>query len=193
MTRLANVRDITYPIETEVKNVCAKLVQDTGETVHVSHIEPKGLSCVCIVETALRNTRVYIDPSEVLPLHATASGLAYLVQLSKDDADRLLLQSFAQSQAESAQTPESAYEQIKQAAVRGYAIADATFDYDVVGMAAHLRNGAGQPCGSVAVATPTTRFTPEAEARNAKYLIQAAADISRLYGAMPNSVQRAAE
>ena len=193
VTRLAAVREITYPIETAVKNVAAKLVQDTGETTHISHIQDGGLSCVCIVETALRNTRVYIDPSEVLPLHVTASGMAYLAQLPEAVADRLLRHQFKHHQIETLQTYESAKAQIRRAAARGYAVADATFDYDVVGMATHVRNAAGEPCGSVAVATPTTRFNDEVEAKIAAFLLPAAEKISRIYGAMPSGVQQAAE
>ena len=39
VTRLSVVREITYPIETAVKNIMTKLVQDTSETVHLSHLE----------------------------------------------------------------------------------------------------------------------------------------------------------
>lgn len=193
VTRLAVVREITYPIETAVKNVAARLVQDTGETTHVSHIQDGGLSSVCIVETALRNTRVYIDPSEILPLHVTASGIAYLAQLPEDEADRLLRYHFEHSRVQTHQTFESAKEQIRRATAQGYAVAEATFDYDVVGMATHVRNAAGVPCGAVAVATPTTRFNAEVEAKIAAFLLPSAEKISRIYGAMPSGVQRAAE
>ncbi|MEL7154013.1 MAG: helix-turn-helix domain-containing protein [Pseudomonadota bacterium] len=82
MHRLALVREQTYPIEKGVRRVLTKLVEDTGETAHASHIQNGGLSEVAIVETSFKGTRVYIDPSELLPLHASASGLAYLSALS---------------------------------------------------------------------------------------------------------------
>lgn len=193
VTRLAVVRDLTYPVETAVRNVAAKLVQDSGETVHVSHAQALGLSCVCIVETTLRNTRVYIDPSEVLPLHVTASGIAYLASLPADRADRLLARAFDRMTPDSGLTLNMAQSSLLKARDRGYALAEATFDYDVVGMASAVFNAAGDPCGAIAVATPITRFNDQAEARNAALLIPAAEAVSRIYGATPATARTAAE
>jgi len=193
VTRLAVVRNVTYPIETAAKNVMTKLVQDTMETVHLSHIQNSGLSSVGIVETAVRNTRVYIDPSEILPLHLTASGTAYLSQLPDEQVDHLLHRSFKKTPAPDHISMESTRELIRTAGVRGYSVADATFDYDVVGMAAPIFASSGVPCGALAVATPKSRFDAETEARIAAFLIPASKKISRIYGAPQMVHQNAAE
>ena len=67
VTRLAMVRELTYPVESDVKNILQKLVLDTGETAHLSHIQDGALSEVQIVETTINGTRVYIDPAALLP------------------------------------------------------------------------------------------------------------------------------
>jgi len=53
-------------------------VIDTGETAHVSQFQKGDLSEVAIEETTFKGTRVYIDPAELLPLHASTSGIAFL-------------------------------------------------------------------------------------------------------------------
>jgi DNA-binding IclR family transcriptional regulator len=193
VTRLSVVREITYPIEMAVKNVMAKLVQDTRETVHLSHAQGAGLSSVAIVETTVRNTRVYIDPSEILPLHLTASGTAYLSQEPEEKAQKLLHRSFQKFPSSDAVTVESASTLIRLAAVKGYSVADATFDYDVVGMAAPVFASSGAPCGAVAVATPKSRFDAETQERIATFLVPAAHKISRIHGAPQMAHQNAAE
>jgi IclR family acetate operon transcriptional repressor len=193
VTRLAVVRELTYPIETAVKNVISKLVMDTGETSHVSHYQLGGLNTLCIVETATRNTRVYVDPSELLPLHVTASGIAYLSRLPLKLAEKLMRGAFGSGPSKSRVTYESAMDAMQLATERGYAVAHATFDYDVVGMAAPLIAASGDVCGAVAVATPTTRFNAETEARHAKFLQPAAEKISRIYGARTAGLYCAAE
>ncbi len=193
VTRLAAVRELTYPVETAVKNIVKKLVKDIDETVHVTHVQANGLSSVCVVETTKRNTRVYIDPAEVLPLHLTASGIVYLSQLSRDQADKELKAAFADHMPVTGVTIESAKQLILAAAASGYSVANATFDYDVVGMAAPLFRASGGACGAISITTPTARFDADAQARNVEFLLPAAEKISRVYGALPTQFQAAAE
>ena len=90
-------------------------------------------------------------------------------------------------------TFESAWAQVVRAKLRGYAVAEGTFDTEVVGMAAPLFAASGTPCGAVAVATPATRFDAATQDRNAAFLIPAAEKISRIYGAHAPLYQSAAE
>ena len=191
VTRLAAVRELTYPVETAVKNIVKKLVKELG---YVStHVQANGLSSVCVIETTKRNTRVYIDPAEVLPLHLTASGIVYLSQLSRDQADKELKAAFADHMPVTGVTIESAKQLIRAAAASGYSVANATFDYDVVGMAAPLFRASGGACGAISITTPTARFDADAQARNVEFLLPAAEKISRVYGALPAQFQAAAE
>lgn len=183
VTRLSMVREITYPVETGVRNVLTRLVRDTGETAHASHAQPGGMSAVAIVETSFKGTRVYIDPAEVLPLHATGSGVAYLSALPEDEARRVLGRSLARFTADTRTEPEEVMALTREARARGYALMPGSYETDVVGMAAPVFAFSGEACGAVAVATPAARFDEGAEARFAGPLKRAAAAISRLYGA----------
>ena len=189
VTRLGMVRERTWPVQTSVRNILTKLVEDTGETCHASHFAAGVLNCVAVVETRIRGTRVFIDPAETLALHATASGLAFLSGCT-NPADLIA----SSPEKFTANTPASrtvVMQLIDDARTRGWALALGTFETDVVGMAAPVY-GPGSVVGAIAIATPLARFDESVEAGNGPLLIEAAAAVSRVYGAQPQML-RAAE
>jgi len=136
VTRLSLVRDLTYPVNTGVRNVLRKLVADTGETAHASHSQKNGeLSVVAIAETSFKGTRVYIDPAAFLPLHASASGIAFLSALSEDTATELLVRPLETFTPSTAKDRKEVLKLVHQARERGYAKMAGTLETDVVGMA----------------------------------------------------------
>lgn len=193
VTRLAMVRELTYPVESAVKNVLTQLVQDTGETAHLTHIQDGGMSEVQIVETTVKGTRVYIDPAALLPLHATASGIAYLSGIDGYAVDATLKKSLQRFTDKTPISRESVLQAVADAQVRGFARARGTFETDVVGTAAPVRNMNNVVCGAVAVAAPTSRFNEKVGKEIARNVIKAAAAISRIYGARDALNQHAAE
>ena len=186
--RLALVREQTYPVETGIRSVLTKLVQDTGETAHSSHIQKGGLSEVAIVETSFKGTRVYIDPAELLPLHASASGLAYLSALPAAERRNALGTRLEKFTPSTATNIDEVIDRAGAAAELGYAKSAGTYESDVVGMAAPVFGANGRPCGAVAIATPGSRFNRDVEKRNAPLLIEAAKHISHLYGARSDTI-----
>lgn len=183
VTRLALVRDRTYPVQVSVRRRLRKLVVDTGETAHVSHFQKGGLSEVLIEETTFNGTRVYIDPAELLPLHASASGIALLSAMPFERAARLLGQSLDRYTQATPTNLEDVLHLVRLAKDRRYALMAGTFEIDVVGMAAPIFDFGNQVCGAVAVAMPVSRFNKDVEQRNHAHIIHTAHDISRLYGA----------
>ena len=184
VTRLSLVRDLTYPVKTGVTNILRKLVVDTGETAHASHSQQNGeLSVVAIEETSFKGTRVYIDPAAFLPLHASASGIAFLSALSEDTADEFLIRPLETFTPSTAKNRKEVFKLVHQARERGYAKMAGTFEIDVVGMAAPVYGFDKQACGAVAVATPASRFNKGVEQRNRACLVDAADAVSQLYGA----------
>lgn len=181
LTRLAMVRERTWPVETSVKNILTKLVDDTGETAHMSHIGQGGLHSIMIVETKIRGTRVFVDPTELLPLYASASGIAYLSALDNPkDAIAASLKAFTDT------TPQSAgavMTKVAEARVKGWSLMRGTFEADVVGQGAAIFGPSGQPVGAMSVAMPATRFAKKVEDRNGPLVAAAAQAISRIYGA----------
>lgn len=183
VTRLAQVRELTYPVESAVKNVLMQLVQDTGETAHLTHIQGTTLSEVQIVETTVKGTRVYIDPAAPLPLHATASGTAFLSEVADTDVDQMISKSLESFTDKTPITRESVMDAVAKARVLGYARAHGTYETDVVGTAAPVRNMNNTVCGAVAVAAPVSRFDDAVADHIATHVVKAATAISRIYGA----------
>lgn len=193
VTRLAMMRELTYPIESAVKNVLTHLVQDTGETAHLTHIQDGGLSEVQIVETTVKGTRVYIDPAALLPLHATASGIAFLSQVQANQLSAMLGRSLEKFTQDTPASRESVLRAAQEAQAKGYAQAAGTFETDVVGTAAPVFNMNNEVCGSIAVAAPKSRFDARVGQQIADYVMDAAKVISRIYGARDAQAQHAAE
>ncbi|MBR9864307.1 MAG: IclR family transcriptional regulator [Rhodobacteraceae bacterium] len=193
VTRLAAVRNLTYPIEIAAKNVLSDLVAKTGETAHLSHHQKNGLSEIAIVETSIRATRVYIDPAEILPFHATASGIAYLSCLDAPERDEILARALERITNKTPLERESVLALVEQAQAAGHSVMFGTFEADVVGMAAPVFDHTDRVCGSVAVATPMSRFDDRVRDCIALGLNEAAQAISRLYGARRQPVPDAAE
>ncbi len=183
VTRLALVRDRTYPVEVSVRKRLRKLVVDTGETAHVSHFQKGGLSEVLIEETTFNGTRVYIDPAELLPLHASASGIAFLSAKPMDEAAQLLNSLLNRYTHATPTDLDEVLDHVRLAKERRYALMAGTFEIDVVGMAAPIFDFGNHVCGAVAVAMPVSRFNKDVERRNHSRVIDTAEDISRLYGA----------
>lgn len=187
VARLALLREITYPVNHAARNILRKLVDDTQETAHLSHFQgnaDKGhLTHVAFVETNYRGTRVYIDPAEPLPLHAAASGLAYLSACPVERREKLLAPPLAAVTRATATDPQTVMAEAEAAAARGYAISRGGIEIDVCGIAAPVFDAAGEVCGAVAVAAPLARVTSANEEHIGKAVIAAAAAISRHYGA----------
>lgn len=193
LVRLAMIREVTYPINKAARNILKKLVEDTNETAHLSHFNNDSLTQVAIEETSFRGTRVYIDPSEPLPLHATASGIAYLSQCDDAEIDRLLTGALAAHTEATLVEPGDIRRLAMQARSKGFAVTSGTFEADIFGIAAPVFGPSSMVCGAIAVATPVSRITPDAIENIRKHVVGAAEHISRHYGAKRKPVHEAAE
>ncbi|RUU56756.1 IclR family transcriptional regulator, partial [Mesorhizobium sp. M2C.T.Ca.TU.009.01.2.1] len=77
LTRLALMREAQFPFLRMAAPVVEALAAETGETVHLSEYSKRGLITVQVIESTKAN-RVSVQPGDVLPMHATASGIAFL-------------------------------------------------------------------------------------------------------------------
>lgn len=183
IARLALIREQTYPLNRAARNILRKLVADTGETAHLTHFQNESLSEVAIEETSFRGTRVYIDPAEPLPLHASASGIAFLSGCSDARRMDLLNRPLPRITPLTETDPDTILARVEKAAARGYATSTGTFEVDVCGTAAPVFGPSGTVCGAIAVAVPQSRMTPDVQAHIAQKVVDAAALVSRHYGA----------
>ena len=192
VARLAMVREETYPLHDAVRDILNRLVAETGESAHFAQYGARAMLNVAHQETPRAGTRVHLDPAEAFPLHASASGLAFLAALNPERRAELLAEPFALHTPRTPSNREQVLRLVEEAARRGYAIGWRSYDDDVVGIAAPVHDASGQPCGSVAVATPVVRMNETREAEIAASVMAAARDLSAHLGA-PGALTRAAE
>ena len=131
-SRLARIREAQFPLTQTAIPIMKELARDTGETVHLSEFSAGSLVTLH-VELSPRAHRVNVDVGDVLPLHSTASGIAYLA-FCGDDADDLVDRRRMTAYTSQTITDFGALgDAITAAARRGYAIGDQGFEEGVLG------------------------------------------------------------
>jgi IclR family acetate operon transcriptional repressor len=183
--KLARVREASFPFVTVMQPFLDSLTEATGETAHAALPNGEALITVSIVEPQ-RATRVYVNPSQPLPYHATASGLAYLA-FAKDEAVDAAL-SAAEFRAHTHHTiidPAALRSELARIRERGYAISAKSFELETTGIACPIFDWTGFASATVAAACVASRMTSSLEARVAAAVTGAAVDITRALGAAP--------
>ncbi|MCB1338948.1 MAG: IclR family transcriptional regulator [Maritimibacter sp.] len=183
--RLATVRETTAPTRAVVLPLIAALADEVGELVHFSLIQGELLSPVAHVEPGRHGTQVHFDPSEMLPLHATASGLAVLAFGPRGLRDRVLagpLAAHASATVTDGADLAALVARVRQA---GIARAEKSFDDEVTSQAAPVFGADGVAIGAVSIAVPLGRASDEKCAHYAAALRAGAARITEALGGTP--------
>ena len=162
--RLARLREAAFPTAGVINPILARLAAQTGETAHASLRAGSDLGTIGVVESA-RSNRVYIEPGLVLPLHATASGLAYSAFARPALRAELLARPLVAHTAATPTDHTALAARLDDVRTRGYACADQTFEPEVHGIAMPLFGADGFACGALAVATPASRLDAALRAR----------------------------
>lgn len=184
--RFAQVRDSSFPLARAVQEILRDLVEHTGETAHASAISGGVLANIDRVESK-RSNRVVLDPGEVLPFHATASGIVYLAFADPAFRDDMLAAPLTAHTGKTITDPAAIRARVDQARARGYGWAGETYEDEVVGLAVPYFGPSGKVCGAVAVALPKARATDTAQQLILSELRAAAARLSAARGgALPD-------
>ena len=173
--RLARLREATQPVNRVLMPILERLAEQIGETAHVSLESGRDLANIGVVESNRAN-RVSIEAGLTLPLHATASGLAYTAFARPERRDRVLARKLTRITGTTPITREALAALIAQTQARGYSRADQTFEAEVQGVAVPLFGPDGFACGAMAVAIPTSRVTDAYEQTIIAALAPAARD-----------------
>ena len=183
LTRLSMLRDLTHPVAGEVARALHDLAEVTGETAHSSMLVGDRLMTTGVVETKIKGTRVYIDPAEALPFHATASGLAFLSASPDARVDKVLGGNLPRFTSNTELDRNRLLGHIEKVQEAGYAKASGTYESDVVGVAAAIIGFRGEAVGAIAVATPASRFSEDTEGATSGHVMKVASQVSRIHGA----------
>jgi DNA-binding IclR family transcriptional regulator len=140
------------------------------------------------VELSARANRVNVDVGQVLPLHGTASGIAFLAAAGKSVADAYLGKPLEKFTPHTIAAPDAILTAVRLAAERGYSRSDQGYEEGVHSVAAAIAGPDGQPLGTLAVASPISRVDDATAADQGSAAIAAAREISaRLNGEPPDN------
>lgn len=188
LPRLAAMRERTFPTRAVVAPIVSALADEVGELVHASVLENEALLPLCHADPRMFGVRINFDDTEVLPLHATASGLVVLAYGPPTLAQRLKKRQIARFTDRTETDLTRLRELVDATRTRGLGYSDAYFEEDVLAVAAPYFDSNGVAAGAIAIATPSQRARRDA---HAPLLLKAAAEITRaLGGAIPDNVER---
>lgn len=188
--RLARVREKSTPLLSVVQPLLDQITQDTGETSHFSLYTGEALAVVASC-TSSRPNHVALNKMEVLPMHATASGLAYLAFCKKELRDRALshpLPAFTRWTVTEVEGIKQVLENVRHL---GFAVADKSYDEDSFGIAVPILGATdGSAMGALAVAAPIYRMSDPVKAKTIALLNETARELSRRMGFLPPATLR---
>jgi DNA-binding IclR family transcriptional regulator len=185
LTRLALMREAQFPFLRMAVPVVEALAAETGETVHLSEYSRRGLITVHVVESPKAN-RVSVPPGEVLPMHATASGIAFLAFTEERIREAILAGPMPAFTPFTIGDANTLAEQVAAARARGHSIGSQGFEEGVMSVAAPVLGTDGYAIGAIAVAAPKVR-TQKADIERLGIGVTAAGrEIGeRLFGRLP--------
>ncbi|TPN84910.1 IclR family transcriptional regulator [Mesorhizobium sp. CU2] len=182
LSRLARIRDAHFPFVRLAAPVIRELSQETGETVHLSEFSAGALLTVH-VELSTRANRVNVDVGQVLPLHGTASGIAFLAASRLEAVNAYLERPLQAFTSFTATQPDDLVKAIALAASHGYSRSSQGYEEGVHSIGAAILGADGQPIGTLAIASPVSRVDDTVAASQGEAAVRAARLISaRLTG-----------
>lgn len=157
LLRLAAVREAALPTRDLLRPIVADLAEKVGELAHASLLQADGLSSLCHADPRLHGTQVHFDEAEILPFHATASGLAVLAFAGPELAERVLSEPLAPVTERTIVEPSHLLQVIEEVRRLGFSQLMGTFDEEVASQAAPVFGPENRVIGALAVAVPTVR------------------------------------
>ncbi len=180
--RLTSVREATHPMRRVVMPIVEKLSEEVGELMHMSLFERDHLSPVCHADPRRHGIQVHFDEAELLPLHATSSGMAYLAFADGTLVRKVLSRKLKAYTKHTVTEPDQIRRQIENARASGFGLVAQGFDYDVTSQAVPVFGPDGNAIGAIAVAVPNVRFTTEKSLEIRKTLLRAFQQINHSIG-----------
>ncbi len=184
LLRLARVREAVSPGESVVQPILENLVSAFGETAHFSLYAGVSLGTIGLVESN-RSNRVMLERGEAIPLHATASGIAYLAFARPAIVDAALKKSLHSYTEDTTTDPHKIRQLLKSTEKKGVAVVKGAYEEGVCGIASPVFASDGYASGAVAVAAPVVRAQRKVIASMQPELRRAATEITLAMGVSP--------
>ncbi|QFT59578.1 HTH-type transcriptional regulator KipR [Sulfitobacter sp. THAF37] len=160
LLRLTAVREAAFPVRRLLRPIVTELAEDIGELAHASLLQGDMLSSVFHFDPLRHGTQVSFDAAEMLPLHATSSGLAVLAFSGAEMTDRVLGQTLPAMTDKTITDPDVLRDLLEEVRGTGISQLDSAFDTEVTSQGAPLFGLHGRVIGALSVAVPRVRATP---------------------------------
>jgi DNA-binding IclR family transcriptional regulator len=116
-----------------------RLAEETGETCHLTWLIDTQM---VILATREAKHRLVVKPALPLSFHASATGKAFLCEMSKDEIDRMLaVKPLIRYCDNTITTREALYAELERTRIRGYALNRGEEHPDIHGVAVSIRHG----------------------------------------------------
>jgi len=187
--RLSALRETLFPMRKLLQPIVAELSQEVGELAHASLFQSDIMSPLVHADPLLHGVQVHFDIAEMLPLHATSSGLVALAFSTEAVQEKFLSQNLVQHTPNTICDPEELRQQIQ--AIRKYGLCTlaAAFDADVTSVGAPVFSAGLHVAGALAVAVPSVRVTPSTLTKIGKAVLRHAETASvAIGGAYPKTL-----
>lgn len=184
--RLSAVREATYPVRSILRPVVTELAEEVGELVHASVLQGYRLSPVFHHDPMLHGTQVHFDQAEMLPLHATSSGLAVLAYAPEPFRRSILGGDLVAYTERTVTDPATLHVLLDEIHAGGVSRLSGAYDGEVTSQGVPVFGPGGSVTGALSAALPSVRATPGTLDRIAAALRAGAVRATRaLGGEMP--------
>ncbi len=159
--RLAGVSEAIYPLRDRVRPIINDIAQQVGELTHVSLVQGEALSPLFYSDVKMHGTQVNYNEGEMLPLHATSSGMAVLAFADSAFVDKVLsrgLKPYSSHTITDSTQLRALLDEIRE---KGFAYQEKAFDGEVTSEGVPVFGPSGQVIGAVSVAIPSIRQSDE--------------------------------
>lgn len=187
--RLAAVREHTFPARHAVAATVDALSKELGELVHASLFQRGGMSSLYHADVQAHGTRVHFDQAELLPFHATASGLTMLAFGPGSLLETVLQKPLEDYTGMTLTNPAKLNAAVTKIRATGFAICDQGFEKEVYSIAAPIFADTLNIIGALAVAVPGSRMNKALQGQIIEALKTGCEDASSaLGGALPGTL-----
>lgn len=156
--RLARIREATVPLSRIAQDAIDWLVEQVNETAHASVPGRLGMTTIAY-RLPKRGHVVQFDPAELLPFHATGTGLAYLAFAPADEIEAILSMERSPITADTITARADLVAATERFRAQGYAQTQTSFDADVSSIALPFYQDSAAPLGCIALALPKAELT----------------------------------
>lgn len=165
LLRLASVREKHLPIRAAITPIVDKMAAELGELVHASLLQGGVMSPVYHFDPLRHGLRVIFDENELLPLHATASGLAMMAFGPEGVVDIALSSDMPSYAPNTVIARSDVLHLLEQFRACGYSYSDQFFTKEIISFGMPFFGPDGEAIGTLAVPLPRSRLSDGLKSR----------------------------